>query len=129
MRTDKTSRRRFYLPFAALLFVTFAFGPGSVAAQTCEKMAELKLANTTITTAQTVAAGTFTPPAGSALLYKDLPAFCRVAGVIKPTSDSDIKFEVWMPSAGWNGKFQGVGNGGFAGSISYAGLAGPIARG
>jgi feruloyl esterase len=92
-------------------------------------MAELKLANTTITTAQSVAAGTFTPPAGSALLYKDLPAFCRVAGVIKPTSDSDIKFEVWMPSAGWNGKFQGVGNGGFAGSISYAGLAGPIVRG
>jgi feruloyl esterase len=56
-----------------------------------------------------------------------------VAGVIKPTSDSEIKFEVWMPTANWNGKFQGIGNGGFAGSISYAGaaggLAGALARG
>ena len=48
---------------------------------------------------------------------------------IKPTSDSEIKFEVWMPSAGWNGKFQGIGNGGFAGSINYQGLAGALSRG
>jgi feruloyl esterase len=52
-----------------------------------------------------------------------------VAGVIKPTSDSEIKFEVWLPSANWNGKFHGIGNGGFAGSISYSGLAGALARG
>jgi feruloyl esterase len=59
----------------------------------------------------------------------DLPAFCRVAGVLKPTSDSDIKFEVWMPAAGWNGKFQDVGNGGFAGLVAYRSMAGMLKRG
>ena len=45
-----------------------------------------------------------------------LPAFCRVEATARPTSDSDIKFEVWIPPAeAWNGKFQGVGNGGYPG--------------
>src|SRR6185295_6116594 len=101
---------------------------GTASAQTCEKLAGLKLANTTITSAQPVNAGAFAPPTGIATPFKELPAFCRVSGVIKPTADSDIKFEVWMPTSGWNGKFQGIGNGGFAGSISYAGLAGAVAR-
>ncbi|HKQ79733.1 MAG TPA: hypothetical protein VJ810_38925, partial [Blastocatellia bacterium] len=83
---------------------------GAVNAATCEGLAELKLPITTITTAQSVAPGAFTPPTGSATPYKELPAFCRVAGVIKPTSDSEIKFEIWMPSANWNGKFHGIGN-------------------
>ena len=102
---------------------------GSVSAATCEGLAELKLPNTTITTAQTVAMGAFSPQSGSAAPYKGLPAFCRVAGVIKPANDSEIRFEVWMPISDWNGKFHGIGNGGFAGSISYAGLAGALARG
>ncbi|HYV03680.1 MAG TPA: tannase/feruloyl esterase family alpha/beta hydrolase [Blastocatellia bacterium] len=119
--------------FAATLYAALLCSAKPAAAQNCEKLAELKLANTTITAAQVVAAGAFTPPTGSAAPYKTLPAFCRVTGVIKPTTDSDIKFEVWMPSSGWNGKFQGIGNGGFAGSISYGGpaggLGGAIARG
>ena len=49
-----------------------------------------------------------------------LPAFCRVEATARPTSDSEIKFEVWIPPVeAWNGKFQGVGNGGYQGSISY----------
>ena len=128
MNNDEISRRKFCrLWLAVLPLIALAFG--SVSAATCEGMAELKLANTTITAAQPVAAGAFTPPTGSAAPYKELPAFCRVAGVIKPTSDSEIKFEVWLPSANWNGKFHGISNGGFAGSISYTGLAGALARG
>jgi hypothetical protein len=50
---------------------------------------------------------------------KNLPAFCRVAGEIKPTKDFNIKFEVWMPLSGWNSKFIGLGNGNWAGVISY----------
>ena len=53
---------------------------------------------------------------------KNLPAFCRVAATIRPSKDSDIKIEVWLPADGWNGKFQGVGNGGWTGSISYPAL-------
>jgi feruloyl esterase len=46
-----------------------------------------------------------------------------------PTSDSDIHFEVWMPASGWNGKFKGNGNGGFAGSIEYSEMAPDLVRG
>src|SRR5580704_2388914 len=94
----------------------------SLLAATCERLASLSLPHTTITTAEARQPGAFTAPAGGRPL-SNLPAFCRVAGSIKPTSDSDIRFEVWMPATGWNGKFQGIGNGGFAGTISFAGLA------
>jgi feruloyl esterase len=98
----------------------------SAAAGSCESLSALKLPDTTITMAQSVAAGAFSPPTsgGSAeQAYRKLPAFCRVAATISPTSDSDIKVEVWLPASGWNGKYQAVGNGGWAGSITYAAMA------
>jgi feruloyl esterase len=96
----------------------------------CESLSGLKLADTTITSAQSVAAGAFEPPAGpSPAIFKELPAFCRVTAEIKPAKDSDIKIEVWMPVRGWNGKYQGVGNGGFAGSISYPAMANAVKAG
>jgi feruloyl esterase len=52
-----------------------------------------------------------------------LPAYCRVEAVLRPSADSHIQVQVWLPVEGWNGKFQGVGNGGFAGSISADELA------
>ncbi len=61
--------------------------------------------------------------------YKKLPAFCRVVAEAKPTADSDIKLEVWLPAAGWNGKLQGIGNGGFAGLIDYAQIANAMSKG
>ncbi|MFL6274734.1 MAG: tannase/feruloyl esterase family alpha/beta hydrolase [Blastocatellia bacterium] len=128
MNTERASRQKVSLIALSFLLLA-AFSSKPVTAQTCERLSDLKLTNTTITSAQSVAAGSFTPPTGTAAPYKELPAFCRVAGTIKPTSDSDIKFEVWMPTAGWNSKFQGIGNGGFAGSISYTGLVGALARG
>ncbi len=92
-------------------------------ASTCESIANLKLPGTTISAAQPVEPGAFAPPAGSAAPFKNLAAFCRVQGVLAPSSDSHIEFEVWLPASGWNGKYLGVGNGGFAGTINYAGLA------
>src|SRR5213076_1381864 len=81
--------------------------------------------------AQAIVPGGFHPPAPQpmsgpslpAQAYAALPAFCRVAATLKPSSDSDIRIEVWLPAAGWNGKFQGVGNGGWSGDINYAQLA------
>ena len=43
------------------------------------------------------------------------PGFCRVTGVIDP-AQSTINFEVRLPDE-WNGRFVGVGNGGYRGSI------------
>src|SRR4030088_464185 len=93
----------------------------------CESLAAVALPNTTITVAESRAPGEFTPPGGKPIVK--LPAFCRVAGSIKPSSDSDIRFEVWLPSSGWNGKFQGIGNGGYAGAISFGGLADAVRNG
>jgi feruloyl esterase len=126
---EASSRKPSWIISSILLVGALVLRSSPAAAQSCEKLAGLKLANTTITAAQSVAAGAFAPPAGPASPFKELPAFCRVTGVIKPTTDSEIRFEVWMPGSSWNGKFQGIGNGGFAGYISHIELAGAIARG
>ena len=103
-------------------------------AASCDSLAALALKDTTITMAQLVPAGQFSAPGarqavGGANPYKDLPEFCRVAATLKPTSDSDIKVEVWLPANGWNGKFQAVGNGGWAGVISYSAMADAVRAG
>jgi feruloyl esterase len=80
---------------------------------------KLALKNVRIDSAHPIAEGG--PP--------NLPAYCRVEATLRPTSDSDIKIEVWMPSAGWNGKFQANGNGGWSGSINPRTLAASLLRG
>ena len=95
----------------------------------CDSLASLVLPNGTITAAEAHAAGAFTPPMPpgrplserQAQQYAALPAFCRVAATLSPSSDSDIKVEVWMPAEGWNGKLQAVGNGAFTGNLRYGG--------
>jgi hypothetical protein len=104
-----------------------AFTLASAMAASCDSLATLTLPGTTIFTAQAVPAGSFTPPGSPPI--NNLPAFCRVAGVLRPTTDSNIQFEVWLPSSGWNGKFQGIGNGGFAGAINFTGLGVAVSHG
>lgn len=105
--------------------ICIAESPDSAAASACERLTQLRVPNATVTLAQTTPAGTFSGPTevftGRDLsgLYKSLPVFCRVEVTAKPTSDSDIKIALWMPLTGWNGRFQGFGNGGFAGQIDY----------
>jgi feruloyl esterase len=103
----------------------------SAAAATCEELGSLKLQDTAIA-AESVAAGAFAPPAapggkgkggGGGNPFADLPAFCRVSLTVRPTSDSDIKIEVWLPASGWNNKFEANGNGGWNGNIAPATLA------
>jgi hypothetical protein len=96
-------------------------------AANCAALLHTKLPDTNLTVAQLAPAGKFVPPYGRPL--DKLPAFCRVAGVIRPTNDSYIRFEVWLPVSDWNGKFLSAGNGGFAGSINYSSMAGNLRRG
>ena len=121
---------------AVLLIAALFVSPAYAAPQSCEQLARLALPHASITSAQTIAAGAFTPPAnatpwlvGDPAFYKRLPAFCRVSAVSKPSPDSKIKIEVWMPASGWNRKFRGLGNGGFAGEIEWRELALAIAQG
>src|SRR6516162_1154580 len=105
----------------------------SAAGVACEDLVHLSLPKVTIKSAQTIAKGEFPPPSGGgdsqANRYQSLPSFCRVAATAKPTPDSDIQIEVWMPVSGWNNKFDAVGNGGWAGSIRYADMAVALAAG
>ncbi len=124
------SRRLLTAPAAALLAGALISSASSrpAPALVCERLADVRLPDTTITAAQPVTGGSFTPP-GSTNNITNLPPFCRVAGVIAPTKDSQILFEVWLPLEKWNGKFAGVGNGGWAGTISFGALATQIRRG
>ena len=119
--------------FAAFCLVACLSASPAFAA-TCDGLASLALKDAKITSARVVAAGQFAPPggrggAGANSPYKTLPEFCRVEATLTPSSDSDIKVEVWLPTANWNGKFQGVGNGGWAGVISYSAMAEAVRAG
>lgn len=107
-------------------------------AATCESLASLKLPDTQITSAAVIAPGAFEVPGAAngkggkgkgPNPYANLPSFCRVTATLTPSKDSDIKVEVWLPTNNWNGKYQAVGNGGWAGTISYTAMATAIERG
>jgi feruloyl esterase len=120
----------FHRSILALSVLALAAMGTASAAGTCESLAALTLPDTTIT-AQSVAAGSL-PAAGQgkqAQSFADLPAFCRVSATMKPTSDSVIKMELWLPETGWNGNFEANGNGGWTGSITAGTLAAGLRRG
>jgi len=113
----------------------------------CQHIASLALAHAKIDSAEVVEPGAFVAPSpsrgadgGAAAAnargrgaatnpYANLAAFCRVRVTLTPTSDSDIKAEVWMPASNWNGKYQAVGGGGWAGAVSYAAMAAAVRAG
>ena len=108
-----------------LLCTSLAAAPFIGLAQTpCEHLKSLQLADTTITLAESLSPGPFHlrggPPSTGG---PSLPAFCRVAATLKPSSDSEIRIEVWLPPRdAWNGKYLAVGGGGWVGSINYGSL-------
>jgi hypothetical protein len=112
---------------AVVLAVMVCAGGVVAQAQDCGGLKALRLPDTTITAAEPVTDGAFAPPYGAPV--EKMPAFCRVAGVLRPSADSHILFEVWMPMTGWNHELAATGNGGFAGSIYYDQIAGDVRRG
>ena len=88
------------------------------AAASCESLMSLTLHGATITRAE---AGLFASQA--------IPDACRVAATLRPSADSEITMEVWMPVSNWNGKYQAVGNGAFNGTINVAAMTDALSRG
>ena len=124
---------------ASLIALLIAASAAPALAATCAELSSLTLAGVTVTMAQDTVAG-FTPPAarggggggggrGVAPAASDLPAFCRVAATLKPTPESEIKMELWMPATGWNGKFQMTGNGGWNGNVDLNAIMAGLRRG
>ena len=113
-----------------------AIGQSVPAAKSCESLAGLGISGAKITSAETVAGGAYPEPTGGPVwtrppagFYKKLGAFCKVEVKATPSADSDIEIAVWMPLNGWNGKFQGHGNGGFAGDIAHFALGASVMGG
>ena len=106
-------RHRPHLVGAAMsLFAFVAIASTPAVATPCTNLLSLNLPDTTITSATDNTTGSFTPP-GSSTPITGLPAFCRVTATLIPTSDSNIKVEIWLPETTWNGRFLGTGGGGF----------------
>jgi feruloyl esterase len=92
----------------------------------------LSLPNATITSAQPYAAGAFAPPnaqGNQAAAFRTMPAFCRVTATLKPSADSDIKMELWMPADGWNGYFELRGSAGMGGTIPLPAMVATLKEG
>jgi len=111
--------------------VSFANSEETTAGR-CAGLTAVKLEGAKVTSAMLVAAGAalgdVKEAPGQGPVGK-LPAFCRVKVTDTPTGDSDIKTEVWLPVAGWNGRYRASGNGGFAGDIYFGDMAAAVAEG
>jgi tannase/feruloyl esterase len=110
------------------LVMAVVFAPITLHAASCESLAKQNRPGIEITTATAVAAGAFAETE-SLQTHPKLPAFCRVAATLRPTADSAIGIEVWLPASGWNGKFLAVGSGGWGGSIAYNAMEDALVRG
>jgi feruloyl esterase len=105
----------------------FTFGEARAALE-CGDLRGAQIGNAQVRAAIRVAAGTFSAPNGQHL--EAIPAFCRAVLTARPSPQSNITIEVWLPErAAWNSRLLGTGNGGFGGSIGYHALAGGVRRG
>jgi hypothetical protein len=102
----------------------------------CSALTGQRLSTGRIETAQYVAAGSrlfMEVQEGILAPLNALTAprgFCRVRVYLRPTKDSDILVEAWLPDT-WNGKLYAVGGGGFSGGYATAPLTlrEPLAEG
>lgn len=102
----------------------------ALAQQPCESLKILNLPNVAVTSAIEVPERPATGATGMPASAGSLPEHCIVQAIARPTSDSEIYFEVWLPiAAKWNGKFEQLGNGGWAGSIQPGVLGEAVKRG
>ncbi len=114
-----------------MLTLTLMLLAGASTPATCDSLRTLSTTHVTVTAAEIVPAGVFVappapgagrgaPPAAATAAPQrpePIPQHCRVKLTLKPSSDSNIYSELWLPTDGWNGRLLVVGNGGFAGSI------------
>ena len=110
-------RRSLTIAIAALSGVVATSSNAAGAPVPCAQLVTIALPEATVTAAEEIPAGEYAPPAGPRLT--NLPAFCRVALTVSP----QIRIEVWLPKDAWNGRYRGEGGGGYAGQVSYGGLA------
>src|SRR4029079_284319 len=99
----------------------------------CDALTQTVVSQGRVLASESIAAGAFVPPGAAnpnaSAAFTTVPAFCRVTLQLTPSSDSDIRVEVWLPTVGWNHKLQASGNGGLSGAIPYPALAASVKAG
>ncbi len=125
------------LSCSAVLLGAVVAVPSVSAAANCESLASLEIPDVTSITAKSFPGGTFQPPDPVGFVptstrphasppISNLPAFCEVSVVVEPA----INIEIWLPlPSAWTNRFQGVGGGGYAGTISWTALASAVEAG
>jgi hypothetical protein len=111
---------------AAIFFLPFFCLHAEGEPATCESLAQFKIDHGEVDSAQAVPAGPLTVSGLLGTRTISVPGFCRVSATLRPTADSDIRIEVWLPASHWNGRLESVGNGGLAGSIAEDAMAGAL---
>lgn len=115
---------RVVLAFVMALLVHPQAAPGPSG---CASLTSLTIPDVRIESAIEVAAGPWKVGRGEPLT---LPAHCRVSAVATPVPDSRIGIELWIPpTAAWNSKLLGTGNGGFSSALSEQAIADGLSRG
>lgn len=110
------------LAFAVLALVATSARAATPTTDTqCASLARSSIGDATITAATRIDGGKLGDQTA-------LPFFCRVEAIARPIAGSEIGVEVWLPYE-WNGRYQQVGNGGFAGSIPIGSLASALRHG
>ncbi len=129
MDVDARDVLRRALVLSGALATLLPFGTGMALASGCEDLKAAKLPDTTIRTAESIPAGSYTTP--DKVVHQDMPAFCRVVVSVQQAPDSDIGVEMWLPRAGWSGVFHANGSGGYGGDLSngYDGMEAGLKRG
>jgi feruloyl esterase len=121
---------RFVRRLAAFALTFLVALPAHAQTRDCAALARLRLPDVRITTAEAIPGGTrwSFPPSPFNLFAGLNPTtdrpFCRVVGMI----EQEIGFELWLPPE-WNGRFLGVGNGGYTGAINYPAMGLGLTRG
>src|SRR5690348_565223 len=115
-----------------LVFVAGAAVQSAPAQSSCERLTSLRLDRAEVVSAVMLEAAPLKPQPNAwfKVPAMTVAAHCEVRGIARPSSDSEIRFEVWLPpAAAWNGKYLQHGNGEWAGSIPSWTLVTPLARG
>ncbi len=114
---------------AAILGLPLWMAAGALHAG-CGELTGLAIEKAVVTSAELVPAGSRIALTGDSSTAPVKDEFCRIRVTSKPSADSDIRIELWVPSgAAWNGKFEQIGNGGFAGSIPFEAMSRVLVRG
>jgi feruloyl esterase len=134
VRPPSPSRAVFLAMLSAVPLASFGGGGESVddlraasAQRQCAQLVTLAFSDAKLLKIAHHSAGAFLSPAKTTTTA--VPAFCQVSASLQPSRESDIRVEVWLPAAGWNGKYLGLGNGGYGGTLDYNALTQGLVRG